>query len=127
MNRKEYKSNAPWEDKLGYCRAVRVGNYIEVAGTTAVNEVGEIIGQTYFEQTEFILSKIERALTELGSGKNDIVRTRIFVLDISRWEEVAKAHSTFFSVIKPVSTLIEVSKFIAPNLLMEIEVTAIQK
>lgn len=127
MNRQEYKSNAPWEDKLGYCRAVRIGHYIEVAGTTAVNEIGVIVGQTYFEQTEFILNKIERALRALDSEKNDIIRTRIYVLDISKWEEVAKAHSIFFSEIKPVCTLIEVSNFIAPKLLIEIEVTAIKK
>ena len=127
MDRQEYKSNAPWEDKLGYCRAVRIGEYIEVAGTTAINEKGEVVGQDYFEQTQFILDQIEKAIKELQGTKNDIIRTRIFVLDISKWEDVAKAHSLFFTDIKPVCTLIEVSKLIEPSLLIEIEVTAIKK
>lgn len=125
MDRQEYKSKAPWEDKLGYCRAVRVGDYVEVAGTTAVNEKGEVMGHTYFEQTKYILNKIEKSLNALNCPKNDIVRTRIYVLDISKWEEVAKAHSAFFTDTKPVCTLIEVAKFIEPNLIIEIEVTAI--
>ncbi len=127
MDRLEYKSNAPWEDKLGYCRAVKMGNIIEIAGTTAINDKGEVIGQTYFEQTEFILNKIEKALKAVSGKKNDVVRTRIFVLDISKWEEVAKAHSSFFNEIRPVCTLIEVSKLIQPNLIIEIEVSAIIK
>ncbi len=125
MDRQEYKSNAPWEDKLGYCRAVKVGQIIEVAGTTSVNENGQTVGDNYFEQTNFILNKIEKALQNFNTDRNSITRTRIFVIDIEKWEEVAKAHSAFFVNNKPVCTLVEVSKLIQKDLLIEIEVSAI--
>ena len=123
--RKKISSGSPWEDIVGYSRAVRVGNIIEVAGTTAMD--GDILigkGNVY-EQTVFIFKKIEKALIEAGATLADVVRTRMFVTDISLWEEVGKAHGEFFKEIKPVATMVEVSKLINDDLMIEIEVTAI--
>ncbi len=117
-------SGAKWESLIGYSRAVRVGNCIEVAGTTAVN--GETIighGDAY-AQTVVILTKIESALQEAGASMKDVVRTRIFTTDISKWEEIGKAHGEFFKDIRPVSTMVEVKALINPALLVEIEATA---
>jgi enamine deaminase RidA (YjgF/YER057c/UK114 family) len=118
-------SGSPWEDIVGYSRAIRVGNIIEVAGTTAMD--GEVLigkGDIY-KQTLFIFKKIEKALTGAGAALSDVVRTRMFVTDISQWEEVGKAHGEIFKNIKPVSTMVEVSRLINDDLLIEIEVTAI--
>ena len=118
-------SGSPWEDIVGYSRAIRVGNNIEVAGTTAMD--GDILigkGDIY-AQTVFIFNKIERVLTEAGATLNDVVRTRMFVTDITQWEAVGKAHGEFFRNIKPVATMVEVSRLINDDLLIEIEVTAI--
>ncbi len=123
--RKKISSGSPWEDIVGYSRAIRVGNIVEVAGTTAMD--GDVLvgkGDAY-AQTVFIFKKIEKALQEAGAGLNDVVRTRMFVTDISNWEAIGKAHGEFFKDIKPVSTMLEVSKLIADELLIEIEVTAI--
>jgi enamine deaminase RidA (YjgF/YER057c/UK114 family) len=125
MNRLNISSNSPWEDVVGYSRAVRIGNNVEVSGTTAV-ENGAVIGlHDYYLQTKFILIKIEKALKDAGCELKDVVRTRIYVCDISKWEEVAKAHAEFFKDIKPAATMVEVSKLIAPELLVEIEASAI--
>ena len=119
-------SGVKWEDIVGYSRAVRVGNIIEVAGTTAVDEQGEIVGlNNPYEQTKYILAKIEKALIEAGASMKDVVRTRMFVTDISKWEEIGKAHGEFFRAIKPAASMIEVKGLINPDLLVEIEVTAI--
>ena len=119
-------SGAKWEDIVGYSRAVRVGNMIEVAGTTAVDERGEIVGlNDPYEQTKYALAKIEKALIEAGASMQDVVRTRMFVTDISKWEEVGRAHGEFFRTVKPVASMIEVKGLIDPKLLVEIEVTAI--
>ncbi|MBL0343758.1 RidA family protein [Candidatus Villigracilis affinis] len=119
-------SGAKWEDIVGYSRAVRVGNMIEVAGTTAVDERGEIVGvNNPYEQTKYILAKIESALIEAGASMKDVVRTRMFVTDISKWEEIGKAHGEFFKEIKPAASMIEVKGLINPELLVEIEVTAV--
>lgn len=124
--RKNIASGAPWEDIVGYCRAVRVGNIIEVAGTTAVDESGLTIGQgDMYAQTVYIFQKIEKALIEAGAGMKDVVRTRMFVTDINRWEEAGQAHGEFFRTIKPAATMVEVSALINPELLVEIEATAI--
>ena len=124
--RQEYNSNAPWEKVLGYCRAVRIDNIIEVAGTTSVDYDGKIIGEcNYYEQAKFILQKIEKALEELGATKNDIVRTRIYIIDIDQWKEIAKAHKSFFEKVSPACTLVQIEKLIDSKLLMEIEATAI--
>ncbi|MDP3466843.1 MAG: RidA family protein [Daejeonella sp.] len=118
-------SGAVWEDQVGYCRAVRIGNIIEVSGTTSVD--GDIlIGKNdLYAQTKFILHKIEKALQEAGAQMTDVVRTRMYVTDISKWEEAGKAHAEFFRIIKPATTMVEVSNLIHPDLLIEIEVSAV--
>ena len=123
--RQKISSGSPWEDVVGYSRAIRVGNIIEVAGTTAMD--GEVLvgkGDLY-AQTVFVFKKIEKALKEAGGSLPDIVRTRMYVVDISKWEEAGKAHGEFFKDIRPVSTMVEVSRLIDNDLLIEIEVTAI--
>jgi enamine deaminase RidA (YjgF/YER057c/UK114 family) len=123
--RKNISSGSPWEDIVGYSRAVRVGNIVEVAGTTAMD--GDVLvgrGDVY-AQTVFIFKKIEKALREAGAGLADVVRTRMFITDISKWEEAGKAHGKFFKNVKPVATMVEVSNLIDADLLIEIEVTAI--
>lgn len=120
-------SGASWEDIVGYSRGVRIGNTIEIAGTTAVNENNEIIGKDDASaQTKFIILKAEKALHELGSSLEDVIRTRIYTTDISLWEEIGKAHGLFFRDIKPVATMVEVSKLIDPAILVEIEFSAIR-
>ena len=119
-------SGSVWEETVGYSRAVRLGNLIEVAGTTAVDENGQVMGiNDPFEQTSFIISKIEKALIEAGSTLKDVIRTRIFVTDITQWEEIGKAHGQYFRDIKPVATMVEVKSLISPELLVEIEATAV--
>ena len=123
--RKNINSGSPWEEIVGYSRAVRIGNIIEVAGTTAMDG-DELIGKgDVYAQTIFIFKKIEKALHEAGASLTDVVRTRMFVTDIARWEDVGKAHAEFFKEIKPVATMVEVSKLINDDLLIEIEATAI--
>ena len=119
-------SGTKWEEQVGYSRAVRVGNVIEVAGTTAVDDLGQTVGiNDTAAQTRFILAKIEKALAEAGGSLEDVVRTRMFVTDISRWEEIGRVHGEFFKDIRPVTSMVEVSSLIAPDLLVEIEATAI--
>ena len=123
--RTNFSSGSPWEASVGYSRAVRVGNSIEVAGTTAMD--GDILkgkGDLY-AQTVFIFQKIEKVLIEAGASLQDIVRTRMYVTDISQWELAGKAHAEFFSNIKPAATMVEVSALISEDLLIEIEVSAI--
>jgi enamine deaminase RidA (YjgF/YER057c/UK114 family) len=118
-------SGSPWEDVVGYSRAVKVGNMVEVAGTTAMD--GDILigkGDVY-AQTVFIIKKIEKALNQAGAALQHVVRTRMYVTDISQWEMVGKAHGEFFKNIKPASSMVEVSRLIDDELLIEIEVTAI--
>lgn len=125
-NKKElFSSGASWENIVGYSRAVKAGNVIEISGTTAVNG-NEIVGKgSMYEQAVFIFQKIEKVLIEAGSSLNDIVRTRMYVTDISKWEEAGRAHALFFKEIKPATTMIEMSKLINSDLLIEIEATAI--
>jgi enamine deaminase RidA (YjgF/YER057c/UK114 family) len=126
MERTNYSSGAKWEEIVGYSRAVKVGNIIEVTGTVAVNDNTELVGgDSAYEQTRFILQKIERILVKAGSSLKDVVRTRMFVTDISRWEEYGKAHGEFFREIKPCTSMIEVKGLISPDYLIEIEATAI--
>jgi enamine deaminase RidA (YjgF/YER057c/UK114 family) len=126
MTRYNYASGAPWEDIVGYSRAVKVGNTIEVTGTVAINEHNELVGEDdAYQQTRFIIQKISRILEQAGAGLKDVVRTRLFVTDISRWEEYGRAHGEFFGSIKPCTTMVEVSALISPEYLIEIEATAI--
>jgi len=125
-NRINISSGAIWEDQVGYSRAVKVGNHIEVSGTVASDEAGNVIGENNpYEQTKYILQKIEKALNNAGASLSDVVRTRMFVTDISRFEEYAKAHGEAFSTIKPCTSMIEVKGFVSPAYLIEIEATAI--
>jgi enamine deaminase RidA (YjgF/YER057c/UK114 family) len=119
-------SGTAWEEQVGYSRAVRVGNVIEVAGTTAVDEHGNVVGQgDPYRQTQFILNKIEQALIAAGASLKDVVRTRMFVIDIRQWGEIGRAHGETFGEIRPSATMVEVKALIDPALLVEIEATAI--
>ena len=124
-HRQMVSSGSPWEAKVSYSRAVRIGNVVEVSGTTAtVNGVVQKKGDMY-GQTQLCLALIEKALNEAGLDLHDVVRTRMYVTDISRWEEAGKAHGEFFVHIRPATTMVEVSKLIDPDMLIEIEATAI--
>ena len=127
MNKRlNISSGTQWEDVVGYSRAVRIGNIVEVAGTTAVDETGQVVGlRDPVEQTGFILAKIEKALKAAGATLEDVVRTRIFVTNIADWEAIGRVHGLYFRDIKPAATMVEVKSLISPELLVEIEVTAI--
>src|SRR5688572_14482935 len=126
MERTNYSSGAKWEDIIGYSRAVKMGNIIEVTGTVAVDDNGHTVGSNdAYEQTKFIIQKIEKILQRTGASLKDVVRTRMFVTDISRWQEYGKAHGEFFKDIKPCTSMIEVKGLIEPDYLIEIEATAI--
>ena len=125
-NRINYDSGSKWEDIVGYSRIVKIGNLIEVTGTVAVNEKGEVVGKgDAFEQTKFIIQKIETHLARAGASLKDVIRTRMFVTDISRWEEYGRAHGEAFRDIKPCTSMIGVAALIEPEYLIEIEATAI--
>lgn len=118
-------SGSKWEDIVGYSRAVRVGNIIEVAGTTAIDGDRLVGKDNLYAQTVFVFKKIEKSLKEAGASLNDVVRTRMYVTDISQWEAAGRAHEECFRNTRPVSTMVEVARLIDNNLLIEIEVTAI--
>jgi len=125
QERQKYSSGMKWESIVGYSRAVRVGNRIYVTGTTATDENGGVVGVgDAYAQTVQVIKNIKRALQALGAGLEHIVRTRMFVTDISRWEEYGKAHGEFFREIMPSTTMVEVSKLIDPQMLIEIEADA---
>ena len=122
--RKNYTTGAPWEDIVGYCRAVQIGNQLEISGTVASDENGVVAMGDPYSQTKFIIEKVEKVLHQAGFSLQDVIRTRMFVTDISKWEEVGRAHGEFFKTIKPVTTMVEVSRLIDPEFLIEIEMTA---
>ncbi len=123
--RQNFSSGSSWEDIVGYSRAVKIGNTIEVSGTTASEDEEGNKLTTMYDQTKAILDKLTKVLEEAGASLDNVVRTRMFLTDISKWEEAAKAHGLFFKDIKPVTTMVEVSKLIDPAILIEIEITAI--
>lgn len=125
MSSERVFSGAPWEQTVGYCRAIKTGRTIEISGTTAVNEQGEVIGKNNIAlQTEYIIKKAEDALNKLGASLQHVTRTRMYVTNINNWEKVGHVHGRFFSQIQPTTTMVEVAKLIAPELLIEIEFTA---
>jgi len=124
--RTNYSSGSKWEDIVGYSRAVKIDNIIEVTGTVASGDDGSVVGKNdAYAQTKFIYQKIEAVLQRAGAQMKDVVRVRMFVTDISRWQEYGKAHSEFFKDIKPCNTMVEVSALIEAEYLVEIEATAI--
>ena len=126
MERTNYSSGSKWEHVIGYSRAVKVGNIVEVTGTVASGEDGKVVGKDDpYAQTKYIYEKIEAVLIRAGATMKDVVRVRMFVTDISRWQEYGKAHSEFFRDIKPCNTMVEISALIEQDYLIEIEATAI--
>ncbi len=123
--RQNYASASPWEDLVGYSRAVKIGPFIQVAGTTATDAQGQPVGTgDAYEQTRYILQKIARALHHFSTDLSAVTRTRMYAVDIDQWEDIGRAHGEFFGTIRPAATLIEVSRLIGPELLVEIEVDA---
>ena len=126
MEIRKISSGAKWEDLVGYSRAIKAGNRVMVTGTTSVDENGNIHGvRDAYAQTKFIFQKIEKYLKEAGSSMQQVVWNRMFVTDISKWEDIARAHAEFFKEIKPCATMVEVKGFIHPDMLIEIETEAI--
>jgi enamine deaminase RidA (YjgF/YER057c/UK114 family) len=126
MSRTNYDSNTKWEPLVGYSRAVRVGDTIRVSGTTATDDIGDVVGtdDPYAQATQAIIN-LKSALAELGAGLEHVVRTRIYVVNIADWPEVGRAHAEAFADIRPATTMLEVRRLVDPEMLVEIEADAV--
>ena len=125
-DRLRVSSGTPWEAKVGYSRAIRVGNTVWTAGTTASDASGQVVGKgDAYAQMRYILDKIQGALAQAGATMADVVRVEIFVTDISRWQEIGRAHAEVFGAIRPVNFMVEVARLVDPDHLVEVAVTAV--
>lgn len=126
MTRQNISSGGPWEEVVGYSRAVRIGNIVAVSGTTAAQPDGTVYGgDDAYQQAYRAFEIAERALREAGAAREDVIRTRMFVTDITRWEEFSRAHGDFFREARPASTMVEVRRLMTPEMLIEVEVDAV--
>ena len=126
MERQRVSSGTEWESKVGYSRAIREGSQVHVSGTTATDAEGEVVGEgDPGAQTRQALANVERALDDAGASLSDVVRTRLFVVDIDEWEAVGDAHAEYFGDIRPATSMVEVERLISPELLVEVEAVAV--